>query len=151
MIACAEGRKGFFTARRIARMAVFVALSVVGAFIKIPSPTGTVAMDSCPGYFSALAWGYREGATVIALGHLATAATVGFPLGVLHLLIAILMSVAAVLFRVGATLAPRKWNINLIAAILLGGTFNGLMALMMSPLLGLGLAIAITPSLEARE
>jgi hypothetical protein len=140
-------RKGFFTARRIARMAIFIALSVVGAFIKIPSPTGTVAMDSCPGYFSALAWGYREGGIVIALGHLATAATVGFPLGVLHLLIAVLMIVAAILFRFGGTVVPRKWGINLVAAVLLGGTFNGLMALIMAPLLGWGLAIALTPSL----
>ncbi|RLG11243.1 MAG: alpha-ribazole transporter, partial [Thaumarchaeota archaeon] len=56
----------FFTARRVARMAIFIALSVVGAFIKFPSPTGTVAMDSCPGFFSALTWGYIEGAIVIA-------------------------------------------------------------------------------------
>lgn len=61
-------RQKFFTVKRVARMAIFTALSVVGAFIKIPSPIGTVAMDSCPGYFSALAWGYREGGIVIALG-----------------------------------------------------------------------------------
>jgi hypothetical protein len=147
MSARSETQKGFFTARRIARIAIFTALSVVGAFIKIPSPTGTVALDSVPGYFSALAWGYREGGIVIALGHLATAASVGFPLGALHFLIAVLMIVAAILFRFGGTVAPKKWGINLVAAVLLGGTFNGLMALMMAPLLGLGLAIALTPSL----
>lgn len=142
-----DERKVFFTARRIARMAIFIALSVVGAFIKIPSPTGTVAMDSCPGFFSALAWGYLEGGIVIALGHIATAASVGFPLGILHILIAILMVIAAALFRFGGTVLPKKWGINLIVAILLGGTFNGLMALIMTPILGWGLAIAITPSL----
>lgn len=136
-----------FTAKRIARMAIFIALSVVGAFIKIPSPTGTVAMDSCPGFFSALAWGYVEGGIIIALGHIATAASVGFPLGVLHILIALLMTVAAALFRFGRTIMPNKWGLNIIVPVLLGGTFNGLMALLMAPLLGWGLAIAITPSL----
>jgi uncharacterized membrane protein len=140
-------RQKFFTVKRVARMAIFTALSVVGAFIKIPSPIGTVAMDSCPGYFSALAWGYREGGIVIALGHLATATSVGFPLGALHVLIAILMSIAAILFRFSATMTPKKWSANLVIAVLVGGTFNGLMALIIAPLIGLGLAIAITPSL----
>ena len=137
----------FFTARRVARMAIFIALSVVGAFIKIPSPTGTVAMDSCPGFFSALAWGYVEGGIVIALGHIATAATTGFPLGALHVLIAILMAIAAMLFRLAGTKVPKKAGANLVAAVVIGGTFNGLMALLLSPLLGIGLAIALTPSL----
>ena len=39
---------GFFTPRRVARMAILVALSAVGAFIKIPSPTGTVALEAAP-------------------------------------------------------------------------------------------------------
>lgn len=143
-----SGRVGqLFTARRVARMATFIALSVVGAFIKIPSPTGTVAMDSCPGYFSALAWGYAEGGIVIALGHIATAASVGFPLGVLHILIAMLMIVAAALFRLGRAIAPSRWGLDIVMPVLLGGTFNGLMALLLAPLLGWGLAVAVTPSL----
>jgi len=137
----------FFTARRVARMAIFIALSVVGAFIKFPSPTGTVAMDSCPGFFSALTWGYIEGIIVIALGHLATAASTGFPLGAIHAAIAILMAVAAALYRFGGTKVPEKAGLNLIAAVILGGTFNGIMAILLSPILGIGLAIAITPSL----
>ncbi|MGI6424678.1 MAG: hypothetical protein ACOX2A_05490 [Tepidanaerobacteraceae bacterium] len=40
-----------------ALMGMFIALSIVGAFIKIPSPTGTVALDSAPGYTAALLLG----------------------------------------------------------------------------------------------
>lgn len=44
-------------------------------------------------------------------------------------------------------MTPKKWSANLVIAVLVGGTFNGLMALIIAPLIGLGLAIAITPSL----
>lgn len=138
----------FWTPRRIARIAVFIALSVVGAYIKIPSPTGTVAMDSCPGYFSALSWGYVEGVIVIALGHIATSASVGFPLGTLHLLIAVLMMIAAALLRLGQTKFPvTAGRLNLIIGVIIAATFNGLMGFFFVPFFGLGFAIAMTPSL----
>jgi hypothetical protein len=137
----------FWTPKRVARMAIFIALSVVGALIKIPSPTGTVAMDSAPGFFVVLPWGFLEGMIVIALGHIATAASVGFPLGVLHLPIAILMAIAAVLFRLCVVKLPKKARISLIVGVIVAATFNGLMAILLSPILGLGLALAITPSL----
>src|SRR5512136_1780372 len=93
-------RRTFFTPRRVARMSIFIALSAVGAVTKIPSPTGTVALDSCMGYFSAAAFGYMEGAAVAALGHLLTSLTMGFPLGVpVHLYIALQMAVWAMAFR----------------------------------------------------
>lgn len=92
-------KKTYWTPRRVARMAIFVALSAVGALIKIPSPTGTVALDSCPGYFSAVAFGWLEGGIVAAIGHIFTAATTGFPLGVpIHILIAAEMAVFAAAF-----------------------------------------------------
>ena len=47
--------------KRVAYMAVFIALSAVGAMIKIPSPVGTIGLDSAPGYFCGLAFGYVEG------------------------------------------------------------------------------------------
>ena len=142
-----EGITKFWTPRRVARMAIFIALSVVGALIKIPSPTGTVAMDSCPGFFAVLPWGFLEGGIVIALGHIATAASVGFPLGILHLLIAILMAVAAALLRLCVIKLPKTARINSIIGVVVAATFNGLMAILMSPLIGLGFALAITPSL----
>ena len=80
---------------RTARLAIFSALSVVGSLIKIPSPIGSLAFDSFPGFFVALLFGPTEGALVSGLGHLATAATSGFPLGILHIPIAIGMALAA--------------------------------------------------------
>ncbi|MCP4114952.1 MAG: alpha-ribazole transporter [Desulfobacteraceae bacterium] len=86
--------------RRIARIAVFIALSAVGAMIKLPSPVGTIGLDSAPGFFCALAFGYVEGAAVIAMGHMLTSAVLGFPLGIpLHLFIAAQMALWAVALR----------------------------------------------------
>lgn len=64
-----------------------IALAGVGALIKIPSPIGTIGLDSAPGYFSALAFQpVTEGSIVAAIGHLLSAGVVGFPLGIpLHL------------------------------------------------------------------
>lgn len=57
-------KKVYFTPKRIARVAILVALSAVGAFIKLPSPTGTVALDSAPGFVAAAAFGPGEGAKI---------------------------------------------------------------------------------------
>ena len=90
---------GVSVSKQVARMAVLVALSGVGAFIKIPSPTGTVALDSAPGYLGALAFGSKEGALIAALGHLLSAGTVGFPLSLpLHLFVAAQMALFAAVF-----------------------------------------------------
>jgi hypothetical protein len=136
-------KKVFWTPRRIARMAIFIALSAVGALIKIPSPTGTVAMDSVPGYFSVLAWGYVEGAIVISLGHIFTAATVGFPLGIpMHLLIAISMIVWAAMLR------WFTFKIHPIAGILAGTFGNGVLGAALDiPIGGMGLFYALLPFL----
>jgi len=74
--------------RRLAYLGLLIALCVVGACIKIPSITGTPALDAAPGYFAALALGGGSGALVAGAGHLLTALTAGFPLGVIHVLIA---------------------------------------------------------------
>lgn len=144
----AKQKKPYWTPMRTAVTGIFIALAVVGSLIKFPSPTGTVAMDSLPGFFAVLAFGYGVGIIAIGFGHLATSATVGFPLGTLHLFIAVLMGVAAILFRVIYTKFPIKWrNVNLILSIIVAATFNGLMAFFLVPELGWALAIVITPSL----
>lgn len=84
---------------KLIKISLFIALSVVGALLKIPSPTGTVAFDSLPGYLGAVIIGKKEGAIIAALGHLASAATAGFFLTVpVHLYIALQMAAAAYLF-----------------------------------------------------
>ena len=86
--------------KKIAFIAIFIALSAIGAMIKIPSPVGSIAFDSAPGYFCALAFGYLEGIVVIAAGHILTSGTAGFPLGLpLHLCIALQMVLWATAIR----------------------------------------------------
>ncbi|UTW69820.1 hypothetical protein KHA80_02295 [Anaerobacillus sp. HL2] len=37
--------------RKIVILGMFIALSVIGSFIKIPSPIGTVALDAAPAFW----------------------------------------------------------------------------------------------------
>jgi len=131
--------KTFFTPRRISRMVIFIAISAVGALIKVPSPTGTVALDACIGYFAAIAFGWQEGAIVAGLGHLLTAFTTGFPLGLpVHLYIALQMAVWAGLFW----FLGRKVHllVGIIVAIILNGVVS---AFLIIPFGGLGMATAL--------
>ena len=65
-------------------MAVLIALSVVGAFVKIPTPVGSPALDSVPAYFATMMkkWDWKEAAVIAVLARLLAAATEGFPLGI---------------------------------------------------------------------
>jgi uncharacterized membrane protein len=120
-------------------MSVFIALSAVGALTKIPSPTGTVALDACPGFFAAAAFGYFEGACVASIGHLLTAMTIGFPLGIpVHLYIALQMAVWVSAFRfLVVNLNP---TIGMVGGILLNGVGS---SYLMVPIGGIGLAAAL--------
>jgi len=79
---------------------VFSALSVIGGFIKMPSPVGSIALDSAAGYFVAAFYSPLLGGLVGSIGHLGSAATGGMPLGPLHVAIAISMSVICFVFGV---------------------------------------------------
>lgn len=129
------GKTPYFAPRRVARIAILVALSAVGALIKLPSPTGTVALDSAPGFVAAAAFGPGEGSIVGALGHLFSALVIGFPLGLpIHLLIA----VATVVWVGAFGLVARRINIYLagVVGILLNGVGG---AALLIPILGLGI------------
>lgn len=125
--------------KKIVIIGIFVALSVVGAFIKIPSPTGTVALDAAPGYFSAAILGGGQAALIIALGHLMSSAIVGFPMTLpIHLLVAAEMAVFAFLFG----FLVRKSNGYL--AVALTTLANGVLApLSMVPVFGWGFFAAM--------
>lgn len=129
--------------KRIAVMAIFLALSAVGAMIKIPSPVGTIGLDSAPGYFVAIAFGPLEGAIVIALGHMLTSAVVGFPLTIpLHLAIAVLMALWAMIYH----MVNKK--IGLIAAMIAAIILNGVLSsFIMYPLGGLAAVLGVMPFL----
>ncbi len=120
-----------------------VALSVVGSYIKIPSPTGTVALDSLPGFVGALSLGYQEGALIAFLGHMLTSLNVGFPLGVLfHLVIAGEMALIALAFR----FLFLRWGYPL--AIGVTTALNGVIApLSLVPFFGWGFFTGIVVSL----
>jgi len=129
--------------KRLSIMAIFIALSAVGALIKIPSPVGTIGMDSAPGFFSALAFGGLTGAVVIAFGHLLTAAVVGFPMTIpIHLYIALQMALWAVIYR---------WvneKLGLIFAVIVGIVLNGVVsAFAMLPMMGMGGVLGLLPFL----
>ena len=136
-------RKSVLSVKRIAIMAVFIALSAVGALIKIPSPVGTIGLDSAPGYFSAIAFGGVEGAVIIALGHMLTAAVIGFPLTLpIHIFVAIQMALWALSFR---------WvnkKLGLIAAVIAGIILNGVVSSFTMMLMGgFGAVLGVMPFL----
>ena len=129
--------------KRLSIMAIFIALSAVGALIKIPSPVGTIGMDAAPGFFSALAFGGLTGAIVIAFGHLLTAAVVGFPMTIpIHLYIAFQMALWALAYR---------WvneKLGLIPAVIVGIILNGVVSsFAMLPIMGMGGVLGLMPFL----
>jgi uncharacterized membrane protein len=115
---------------RTARLAIFTALSVVGSLIKIPSPIGSLAFDSAPGFFVALFFGPLEGGLVCGIGHLATAAASGFPLGILHLPIALGMALAGAAIALVNRLS-KKWALP--PALAVGVVINTVLVFPLAP------------------
>jgi len=124
--------------RRLTIMSLAVSLSAVGAFIKVPGPVGSIALDSWPGYLSALALG-PDGAVVAFAGHLASALSAGFPLGlVLHLVVAGEMALCALAFRWVSLRA------GVVAGAIAAVALNGLVApVALVPWLGWGLVVSL--------
>ncbi len=101
---------------------MFIALSVVGALIKVPSPTGTVAFDSAPGFAAALLLGPGLGALSAALGHLFTSLFAGFPMTFpIHIIVALEMAAFAAIYGY----MGRK---NLPLAVVAVSILNGVIA-----------------------
>lgn len=107
--------------RMVVLLGLFIAMSVIGGYIKIPNPiTSSIAFDSLPAYLAALALGGVPGAVVAFLGHMVSALIGGFPLSLpIHIIIGIEMAVIMFVFD----FISRK--INLIAAIIVGIILNG--------------------------
>ena len=112
---------------------MLIALSAVGALIKI---SGTIALDSMPGFFAALFLGPSIGAVVGALGHLLTAATSGFPMSLpMHLFLMVVM--AFVIYVFGITYRRFGSIPAFIVGVVLNGPFAALASVPASKLLGL--------------
>ncbi|HEV2818243.1 MAG TPA: ECF transporter S component [Allosphingosinicella sp.] len=121
---------------------VFSALSIVGGLIKMPSPVGSIALDSAPGYFVASFYSPLLGAVVGTLGHLGSAATGGMPLGPLHFVIAPAMAIICGLF---GWLARRGQSIlYLIGSGVLAILLNGIGLPLLLTLVGLPRPVAWT-------
>lgn len=133
------------SARNLAIMAIFIALSAVGSLIKIPSPLGSIGLDSAPGFFAAIGFGPWVGFIVIAVGHLLSSAIVGFPLTLpLHIAIAIGMGLCALVFR----WLGRKGPIWLVVSVVVTSLLNSFgLGLIVLPIGGWGMYIASVPSL----
>jgi uncharacterized membrane protein len=116
-------------------IAIFTAASAVGGFIKLPAGVGSVALDSVFGFFCAGFYSPLIGGIVGALGHLASAATAGFPLGPVHFIVAAQMFVWCWLFGFIVRKINKLWGLALasVIAIALNGVLSPLMLVPISP------------------
>ncbi|MGP4079492.1 ECF transporter S component [Pseudalkalibacillus sp. R45] len=86
------------TSKKLSLIALFTALSVAGAAIKVPAIIGSIALDAFPALVAAVLIGGRTGAIVACLGHLFSALFGGMPLGPFHIMIALEMAILVLLF-----------------------------------------------------
>lgn len=148
--------------RKMSLLAMFTALSAVGAFIKVPAIVGSVAFDAFPALLAAALLGGVPGAIVGALGHLISSLLVGLPLGPFHLMIALEMAllvwlfgvifksgkklVASAIFLIGNTIvAPFPFIFLISPAFFIGM----LPSLFIGSLLNVILAYVVIPRLQA--
>jgi hypothetical protein len=146
------------SARKMSLLALFIALSVIGASIKIPSFVGSIALDAFPAMLAGVLIGKKNGAIVAAFGHLISAYFAGFPLGPMHLVIAVEMAVLVwcfgIIYQTGkkiiaglffiltnSFLAPLPFifmlgigfYVSILPSLLIGATFNTIIALILIP------------------
>lgn len=115
--------QSFSRIKMITILASFIALSFVGSLLKIPSPFGTVALDSFPAFVAAIVISPLAGAIVGFFGHMLTSLSVGFPLSIpIHLFIALQM--AGVSYVTGYV----SRRVNLVIGLLVGTFLNGVIA-----------------------
>jgi uncharacterized membrane protein len=144
--------------KTISLIALMIALSAIGASIKIPAIIDSVALDVLPALIAAALFGVGAGALTGAFGHLLSALIGGFPLGPMHLLIAVEMAVlvwvfglfynqnkkilAGIIFIVGnAFVAPipfiflmnMGFYVFIVPSLLIGSIINTVLALILIP------------------
>jgi uncharacterized membrane protein len=120
---------------------VFCALSVIGSFIHLPGPIQTVAFDSAPGFFAALYFGPLDGAAVSGIGHIATSIINGFPLGILHIPIALGLACA------GAAIGLVNTRWNAFGGLGVGVMINTALVVLAVPAIGWAGTISFLPFL----
>ncbi|MGN4127915.1 ECF transporter S component [Lysinibacillus sphaericus] len=80
--------------------AMVAAICAVGAVIKIPSFVSTAALDAAPAFLSVVFLSPALAGVAGLVGHFITALTSGFPLGPLHIIIAVEMFIVVWVFGV---------------------------------------------------
>ena len=142
-----QASKSPVSARQLAIMAIFIALSAVGSLIKIPSPLGSIGLDSAPGFFAAIGFGGWVGFIVIAIGHLLSSAIVGFPLTLpVHLVVALAMGGCALAFR----WLGRKGRVWLVVSVIVTSILNSfVLGLIVLPIGGWVMYVTMIPTLLA--
>ena len=138
--------------KRLALAAIFVALCVIGANIKI---MGSIAFDSFPAYLATLILGPAWGAGIGAVGHILTALTSGFPLSLpVHLITCGTMALTMVVFHYVKKLICKKFSLipALVIAVIIGAIVNGPVSLLilsplLIPMMGMPGIIALMPVL----
>jgi|LGVE01.1.fsa_nt_gb uncharacterized membrane protein len=122
--------------RQLVLLALFIALSFVGAQLKI---FGTIAFDSLPAFLATFLMGPIFGAIVAIIGHFLTALTSGFPMTFpVHCVIALGMGLTMVATWYAFSFIQKITNdyLGLLAGIFVGALFNGpILLLLCSPLL----------------
>lgn len=103
--------------KQLVTMAVFIALSMIGAMIKI---NGSIALDALPAFLGSIILGPVAGGIIGCIGHLMSAGFAGFPLSLpMHLLVAgemlVIVAIFGKVYRDG----------NKLVAIVLGIVLNG--------------------------
>ncbi|WP_338450777.1 ECF transporter S component [Niallia oryzisoli] len=144
--------------KKISLISLFIALSVIGASIKIPAIVSSVALDMVPALTAGVILGSLPGALVALFGHLVSALIGGMPLGPFHFLIAVEMAllvwlftfiygkgkrtIASILFVIGnAFVSPLPFlfimgsgfYIGMIPSLLIGAVLNTVLALLLAP------------------
>ncbi|WHP43153.1 ECF transporter S component [Lysinibacillus boronitolerans] len=77
--------------RKLVLTAMVAAICAVGAMIKVPTFISTAALDSAPAFLGVVFLSPILAGVAGLIGHFITALTSGFPLGPLHIIIAVEM------------------------------------------------------------
>ncbi|WP_261128906.1 ECF transporter S component [Bacillus sp. Marseille-Q3570] len=146
------------TSKKISLIALFTALTVAGASIKVPAIIGSIALDVFPALVIAILIGSSSGAMVACFGHLISALFGGMPLGPFHVMIAFEMAflvwifsklfhnrnkiLAGFIFIIGnALIAPlpfmffigKPFYVSIVPSLLIGSFINIVIAFFLAP------------------
>ena len=133
--------------KKIAILGLFIALSFIGANIKI---VGSIAFDSMAGFLGTLILGPVYGALIGAIGHFLTAATSGFYLTLpVHLIVMVDMALTMYVFGIlYKTFSKKNKTIAIIVSAIAGAIINGpISVFMIIPILGKGV-VGLIPVLS---